>query len=195
MLLETDGTLLHEVSPGPFIAGTARGRLSSPGGTTVFIDPQTTLPRVPLVAEVNVTVNANVGGTTFNAFGGYASLRNGDLIVAGDWDPTGWTVSGGPRELRAEIDTFQLVEYTINYDEIFALEFIIETMANSNNFFGNGTATADFGNTVRFALSTRSGAPVIQLGSDGVAVVPVPGAVWLLGSALLGLSLRRRPAR
>lgn len=195
MLVVTDGTLLHEVGPGVPVAITAPGRLSSPGGARIFRDPGSMFPRVPLVAEVNFTVNANVGGSTFNAFGGYASLRNGDLIVAGDWDPAGWTVSGGPRELRADINTFQLVEYTINYDETFALEFIIETMANSNNFFGNGTATADFGNTVRFALSTRSGAPVIQLGSDGVAVVPVPGAVWLLGSALLGLSLRRRPVR
>lgn len=192
MLVVTDGTLLHQLADVAPIAIVSSGRLSSPGGAIAYDAVGSIFPRVPLVAEVALTINANVAGSAFNAFGGYASLRNGQLIVAGDWDPAGWTLGGGSRELRADIDTFQLVEYTINYDETFALEFIIETFANSSSFFGVGSAVADFGNTTRFALTTRSGAPVVQLGSNGQAFVPLPGAAWLFGSAVLLLCARQR---
>ncbi|MGD9602485.1 MAG: hypothetical protein AB7O21_15165 [Gammaproteobacteria bacterium] len=192
MLMTVDGTLLHEVVPGPSVAVSTRGRLRSPGGMVAHTSVGTLLPRVPLLAELALTVNANVRGGAFNAFGAYASLRNGELIVGGDWDASQWVVTGGSRELRAEISTFQVVTYTVNYEETFALEFLFETFASTQTFFGTGAATADFGNTARFALSTRSGAPLVQLGSDGLAVVPLPAAWLCLAPACLALRRRGR---
>lgn len=192
MLVTIDGTLRHEVQTGPPVAivSSGRGRLASPGGGRVQLSGPVTGPRVPLVAEVNYIINANVGGTTFNTFGGYARLTGGTLNVAGDWDPAAWDLTATADSLTADIDTFALVTYDITYDEVFALEFVVEAFASAH-FFGTGTALADFGNTARFSLRTLSGAPVVQLGTTGAAVVPLPASVMLLLPAC-GLLLARR---
>lgn len=192
MLMTMDGTLLHEVDFGPPFAVISRGRTSAPGAVAVRSAAGTVFPRVPLVAELALTVNANVRGATFNAFGAYASLRNGELILGGDWDAADWTITGNAREMRATVDSFQIVTYTVNYDETFALEFLFETFASAQTFFGIGTATSDFGNTARFALSTLSGAPLLQVGTEGAAVVPLPAPWLLLGPACVALLARRR---
>ncbi|MGE0859785.1 MAG: hypothetical protein AB7P42_11820 [Gammaproteobacteria bacterium] len=197
MLVTIDGSLSYERQPSltPIFTSSGQGRLASPGGGRIQLTGPVSGPNVPLLAEVNYIVNANVGGTTFNAFGGYARLTGATLTVAGDWDPTAWNLAATSDSLQADIDTFALVTYDITYDEVFALEFVVETFASAH-FFGTGTALADFGNTARFSLRSASGVPVLQLGSDGAAVVPLPPSLALLLPACgLLLARRRRGSR
>lgn len=120
-----------------------------------------------------------------------ARLTGGTLQVAGDWDPAAWELTTTAESLTADIDTLALLTFDITYDEVFALEFVVETIANPH-FFGTGTAPPEFGKTVRFSLRTLSGALLVQLGTSGAAVVLLPSWVTLLLPVCCLLLARRR---
>ena len=194
MFVSIDGTLLNEFteSIGPLILP-ALGSVSLPGAQIAAIAGPRNFPALPLSAEVSYTVNANVNGASSNVFGAYASLRNGDLFLAGDWDIANWDVLDDSTQLKADTNFLGVFSYTVNYDETFALEFVLETFAASN-LFGQGSASSDFSNTANFRLTTASGAPLFQLGADGTAVVPLPPAISYLALGLMAL-IRMRASR
>ena len=80
------------------------------------------------------------------------------FFSSGDWDIANWDVLDDSTQLKADTNFLGVFSYTVNYDETFALEFVLETFAASN-LFGQGSASSDFSNTANFRLTTASGAP------------------------------------
>jgi hypothetical protein len=91
----------------------------------------------------------------------------------------------------------QRMHFTIDVDFI-SRSFVIDTGGIAPTFTGVFNPSGSDIQDIRFALSPWKGGaemdPTVYVGLDNIQIstIPVPGAVWLFGSALAGLGVWRR---
>ena len=106
-------------------------------------------------------------------------------------------LSSNTGSLVGSLDHLMIVEFAVNNGVDFDLEFLwIATLLGGEGFL-------DFSNTGTFLIQTSAGVTLTPSDSNylsnpafGATVVPVPAAVWLFGTALIGLiGFAKRKAR
>lgn len=171
-------------------------------------------------ATVSVTpssINVGVGDTFTVAVSGDFDNTGGDVVLA--WDPTALQINSTAPQIRASLAAngfggFVVAPLTIGPSSFNAaaltdldpitLEALVVT--GPFDFFNGVSFTALTGGSSQITLTSATFVGVdgvtpiaglgIQNATVNVAAVPVPPAVWLFGSGLLGLVgvARRRAA-
>ncbi len=150
--------------------------------------------------------HTNTGGSAFYSINGNTTTDNpGDFVSGGPANPNspnaGKSGSLGPNSAQDSLafSDQQAIFWEFQADDIgkvFNVDFNARAILNINNLeeaLGTGTAGALVGGaTISADLLFGSNGVLAPV---GVTAVPIPAAVWLFGSALLGLfGINRRKA-